>query len=198
MSEIVFKLTDENRQTGHGWKVTTWRKGFRPPVLTGEGGLCSTAYYHGYDHPLLAILHNAAHANFHNPRMYRLEVDVVYRLDSQMKIGFTSGVVLDEIKCPEVSLNQRVRYALGIACLDYQDESFKAFADRWISSEDHTLTAAEAKAAWAAWAAVRAAEAAETNMPTPRRNRIDLIRIAEWAMTDEPLSVLLGEEQADD
>ena len=90
---IVYKLTSQQRLTHGGMK---WpRKGFRPPRLTGEGGLCSPGWYHAYEHPLLAVLHNPIHGDIQNPRCFSIEVaaDDIGRLDGQMKLGFKTGVM---------------------------------------------------------------------------------------------------------
>lgn len=216
---MLVKLMDQNRQTGHRYTVTTWRKGFRPPRLSGQGDLCSPGYYHAYEHILLAVLHNPIHADFINPRAYKIECDPedIYRLDGQMKVGFTTGLTLSEVAVPEIALEQRVRYAIGIACAVYPDNNYRLWADRWMDGTDQS-----ARAAWAAWAATwgtaraaawaaKAAEAAtwaawaargvaETTAKaaawvaegSPNTN-IDLLPIAHWAMTDEPLSTLFGE-----
>ena len=63
----------------------------------------------------------------------------------------------------------------------------------WAAQAAWTTAKVACEADWsaedAAWAVARAATFA-----TVARKDLDLIRIAEWAMTDEPLSELLGEE----
>lgn len=187
---ILVKLMDQNRQTGHRYKLTTWRKGFRPPRLSGRGDLCSPGFYHAYDHILLAVLHNPIHADFINPRAYEIECvpEDVYRLDGQMKVGFTAGQTLSEIAVPEIALEQRLRYAIGIACAVYPDHNYRSWAAGWIDGTDRSTKAARAAAWTAAWAAAWA-------WATEGLSNIDLLHIAKWAMTDDPLSALLGESE---
>jgi hypothetical protein len=219
MSEnvILYKLTDQNHQTGHRHVLTTWRKGFRPPRLSGEGPLCGSGWHHAYDHSLLAVLHNPIHADFEDPRCYKIKVheDDIGRHDGQMKVGFAAGETLEEIDLPKVTTEQQVRYAIGIAVTVYPHDEYLQWATGWIDGTDRTGESASrvaraawaAKAEWAARAAERAAEAAEraaraaeaaeewaaaqaANAANAARN-IDLLRIAEWAVTDEGLDALL-------
>ena len=153
---ILYKLTDQNRQTGHGHTVTTWRKGFRPSRLSGEGLLCGSGWYHAYDTPLLAVLHNSIHAGFLNPRCCTVEVveQDTGRLDGQIKVGFTTGLVTSWIALPEVTLDQRVRYAILCSLkASYLEPAYLQWAVAWWDGTDKSVAAAES-AAWAAeWAA---------------------------------------------
>jgi len=226
---IIYKLTRQDRTTRDGFKYPP--KGSRLPELSGKGGLCSDSFYHGYAHPLLAILHAPIHVEPDYTKMIEIEVPEVCAPD-QTKLGFTTGIVGKVVPPPKVTNEQRKRYAIGCACSVYKDGSFRKWADDWISGKDRSRGAARiaALATWdiekgiirnaarnaigdardfalAAWDAARAArttaKAAEAirtvawdvarpaMFATFAKKDLDLIRIAEWAMTDEPLSELL-------
>ena len=147
---IIYKLTDKKRQTGHGHVVTTWEKGFTPPRLSGEGPLCSGGWYHGYDSPPLAVLHNPIHAAFPKPRCCSIEVveEDIGRLDGQMKIGFRTGKVTGWIKLPEITSEQRVRYAiLCVLSTGYRDAEYIRWARDWWANIDRSAESAESAAA---------------------------------------------------
>ena len=158
----LYKLTDAKRRTGHSHHLTTWRKGFQPPRLSGEGGLCGSGWYHAYDSPLLAVLHNPIHANFIHPRCCVLDVDEadIGRLDRQMKVGYTACTVEQWIKLPKVTTEQRIRYALLCALsAGYRGPRYIAWICKWWSNEDRSKMAAAA--AYADAAAAAAADAAD-------------------------------------
>ena len=173
--------------------------------------------------PLLAVLHAPLHVDSDYTKMIEIEVSEVYA-PNQMKLGFTTGVVGKDVPLPKITLEQKLRYAIGSACSVCEEKPFRKWADNWISGKDRTKATAwaTARAAWAigvaeaaeAAEAIGAAEAAETyetseaawvawavravaraaTFATAARKDLDLIRIAEWAVTDEPLSELLEEE----
>jgi len=57
--KYIYKLTDQDMQTWKGfqWELNKWYE------TSGEGPLCSEGWLHGYEDPLLAMLHNHIHAN---------------------------------------------------------------------------------------------------------------------------------------
>jgi len=207
---IVYKLIRQDRTTRYGFKYPP--KGERLPELSGRGDLCSDGFYHGYAHPLLAVLHAPLHVEADYTKMIEIEVPEVYAPD-QMKLGFTTGVVGKVIPLPKVTDEQKIRYAIGSACSICQKKSFREWADNWISGKDRSRRAVKAakltvssdawddKAAFWVIKAIMTAEnawfakfivgAARAAVWAAWGN-LDLIRIAEWAVTNEPLSELLG------
>jgi len=157
---ILYKLTDENGMTGRGYVLTNWHPGVTPEQLSGEGGLCGCGWYHAYEDPLIAVLHNPIHANFSKPRCFRVRVRKkdVYAPD-QMKCGFRTGRTLREIALPEVTTEQRVRYAIGCASIGCHDGAWIKWASSWLRDIDRSADAARA-AAYATYAANAANAAA--------------------------------------
>ena len=203
---ILYKLTNANSESGlPPAKPTTWSKGFHPPRLDGYGPLCTRHWYHAYSSPLLAVLLDPIHGDFgEGRRCYRVKVNEadVGDLDSGLKFGFKTGLVLDEVPLPEVTLVQKI--AFGILCSLESPQPGKYFywAPDWLSGKNRSCESAEAvreSAARTAWAMVdatraeavavaaeeeSAADAAEAAAEAAEKTgkRLDLQALAEKAM----------------
>jgi hypothetical protein len=164
MPLIVYKLTDENKQTyggfpgPEGWEIGKTYK------TSGKGELCGPGFLHAYHHPLLAVLHNRIHADYDSPRLFLARAAGKILCDGQMKLGSSRLTLLEEMELPLINMTQRVAYGIiatqkviGDAC-----PAWSQWAEEWLSGKDRSAEAAE-EAAWAAreaWAAARAARAA--------------------------------------
>ncbi|MDD5220897.1 MAG: hypothetical protein PHV11_10045, partial [Candidatus Bipolaricaulis sp.] len=153
-----YKLTDQDKKT-HG--DTEWGEHVTHKA-TGKGKeLCTEDVIHVYDHPLKAAMFNPIHAYISNPKLWECRVRRVVAND-KLKVGVKICTTIKEISLPEITTNQRVRFAILCALKAYPEPSFVEWANNWLSGKDRSQ-AAEA-AAWAAeaaaWAAAGAAEAA--------------------------------------
>lgn len=205
----VYKLTDENGCTKNN---TKWGENVTH-VATGNPSqwLCSDAFIHAYEHPLLAVLHAPAHGECKDyTRLWECEGHGYIERECQMKCGFRSLTTLKEIEIPKVTSEQHIAYGILCALEVYEDDDFKRWGKAWLSGEDRskesaTLAAEVAKreaaraaawaAAWAAWSACAeewseewsaeraAARAAED--ATYACESLDLITLAEKAMEVE-------------
>ena len=175
-----YKLTNQDMQTHNGfkWKIGKWYK------TSGEGELCSEGWLHCYCDPNLAILHNPIHADISDPMLFEVDVRGECKTDKQMKEGWTEMRLVKAIPIPEITTEQRIKYAILCATEIYQDEDFMEWALLWWSGVDRSADAA--RAAWAAvWAATRAvvwAAAAEAAVWTAN---VDLAALAEIAISDK-------------
>jgi len=139
-----YKLTDQKMQTreGYQWEMGVWHE------ATGDisKGLCSDAWLHCCDSPLLAILHNPICGNIPNPRLFEVEVDGESKDDRGIKCGHRRMKIVREIPIPEISTVQLVAY--GILCVKaaFCFEKWNIWADKWLSNEDRTPAAAYAAA----------------------------------------------------
>src|SRR5262245_43735323 len=104
----AYKLTRQNLTTygGFQWEIGKTYK------TSGEDDLCSGGWLHFYEHPLLAVFHNPIHANYSNPRLFEAKIGQKIKKDCQLKAGTTSLTLLNEIPIPEVTTEQRIRYAI--------------------------------------------------------------------------------------
>ena len=179
----LYKLTDANARTRND---TQWGENITH-VATGDvaQGLCSDAYIHAYEHPLIAVMMNPVHGNFSNPRMYECEGEIAAR-DGQLKYGCRTLTTIREIPLPIVTVTQKVAFALLCVIDVCSEPSFVAWANDWLTGKERSAAAAWAAeaaaeaeaaeaAAWAGWAAAWAARAAE-------EKPIDFVSLAEKAM----------------
>lgn len=155
---LLYKLTDEHGRTYGG---TQWGPGITHRA-TGRAGqdLCSDGWIHAHENPLLAVLLNPIHTNFAQPRLWEARGKIGKR-DGQMKCGCRALTTVREIALPEITTEQRVRFAVGCS-RQYNDTSWHKWAEDWLSGKDRTAAAAESAAESAAGAAAKAAWAAES------------------------------------
>ncbi len=140
-----YKLTDANMQT---YNHTQWEIGTKR-TASGCGELCGPGWLHVYTDPRLAVLLNPIHAYFgEGMRLFECECDGLSKTDRGLKEGWQSVTLTREIPLPAITIEQRVEFAIRCALEVYNDSSFVAWANNWISGKDRSA------------AAVRAAEAA--------------------------------------
>ena len=160
--KIVYKLTTQDMKTRKGcsnevtWVPGKWVKATGPLM----SGLCSCAYVHYYDHPLLAILLNPIHANIKNPRLWEAEIAGRTISDRGLKSGARKLRLLRELEVPTITTEQRIRFAIRCVMGVYQEPSWTRWATNWLSKKDRSPQAAATAARAAARAASYAADAA--------------------------------------
>ena len=200
MRQRYYKLTDQKMQTHNGfqWKLGEWQE------AKGDVNqdLCSNAWLHCYDSPLLAVLHNPIHANIKNPRLFEVEIDGETKNDSGMKRGFRKMRLVKEIDAPKISDVQRIAYGILCAKKVYKAKNWNKWADNWLNNIDRSKKVAAAYVADAAYVAAYAdaayvaayaaaayvadtyvADAAYVAAYAAAYATIDLIELAEKAMT---------------
>jgi hypothetical protein len=132
---------------------------------------------------LLAGLLNPIHANISNPRLWECEGEIGKR-DGQLKCGCHTLTTVREISISAITMEQYVRFAIGCTWMSASAE-WRTWASGWLTGIDRTAEAAYA-ANTVAYVAYVVAAVAEANA----REGIDLAKIAEWAITDAPISTL--------
>ena len=165
-----YKLTDQNMQAYNScqWEIGVWKEATGNPLQD----LCSDAWLHCYDSPLVAILHNPVHVDIGNPRLFEVEVAGETKNDNGMKRGFRRMRLVKELSTPVITTIQRAAYGILCAKQVCTDPGFAIWADRWLSGEN--------RAAWAAWAAAETARAA-----AEISNTVDFVKLANTAMEVE-------------
>ena len=205
----LFKLTDENGRTREN---TQWGKGVTHRATGSGTELCSDGVIHAYEHPLLAAILNPIHANFPDPLLWEARGRVSKR-EGQLKYGCKTLTTVRQVPLPQITTEQRIRFAIGCAWQVYDDPAWRSWATGWLTGKDRSeRAAAEARAAEAR-AALRAAEAARAAAAAEKARAraaaawvaeaarveaatdLDLIVIAEWAMTDKPIEDLELEKE---
>jgi hypothetical protein len=200
----LYKLTDRNGRTHNN---TQWGEGITHSG-TGEGELCGSGWIHAYTDPALAVLLNSNHANFKSPRLWVAEGDVV-KNDHGLKVGCRTLTTLYEIPLPDITAEQRVRFAILCARSVYhKNDDWTAWADAWLRGDNRDGAVAveaaraarvAARAAWAAWAAwaaeveveaaaekaawaaARAAESEDIDLITIAAEACEVVEAASWA-----------------
>ena len=147
----LYKLTDINCRT-HGGML--WEVG-KTNYATGKGTkLCTADVLHAYTDPLLAVLFNPLHADFENPRIFRITGDIV-AMDN-MKVGSKWQRVEYETDLPKPTIEVRITFAILCGLEVYQDSNWRMWAWNWLDGSNR----ADYAAAYAAKAAAYAADAA--------------------------------------
>jgi hypothetical protein len=209
----LWKLTNADGRT---YGDTLWGEGVKH-VATGDPNqpLCSDGWIHAYEHPLIALFLNPIHGNFRDPVLWEASGEPGLR-DGALKLGCHELTTVRRVEFAPLTIEQRVRFAIGCALVGNRAKRFAGWARKWLSNEDRSAEAAGAAGAWAAadaaWAAAAAARAAADGAAEERAAAawaeaaagaaagaaaveaaaaaaaaaavFDLIKIAEWAITD--------------
>jgi len=138
-NKIVYKLTDENGRTYNG---TQWGPGISHSG-TGDGELCGPGFIHYYDDALLAVLLNPIHADFKNPRLWESKPSGKTKQDNGLKSGSRTLKTIREIPLPVVTTEVRIAFAIYCALECSVSDSFRVWAERWLSGEDRSVGSAE-------------------------------------------------------
>lgn len=196
----LYKLTDKNYLTRAGeLNETKWGEGVTHKA-TGEGTkLCTSDVIHAYTSPLLAVLMNPVHADIKDPILWEAEGEIIAAASD--KVGVKELTTIRIIPLPKITQTQKIAFGILAALEVYEEESFKLWAENWLSGRDRSSEsarkvelAAQAAAVWtkaadaamwaaaarAAWAAVAAHVAADAAI---QGTHLDLQMIAEKAMS---------------
>jgi hypothetical protein len=161
----LYKLTDQDGYTRRGeCNETLWGDGVSH-TATGSGTkLCSAEVIHAYRSPEEAVFYNPIHADISAPIGWESRGVVV--ADDGTKVGVKTMTALRRIELPTITTETRIRIGIRCAMLVYRNPDWTKWAERWLSGEDRSLSAAayaaaaDAASAFAAYAAARAADAA--------------------------------------
>lgn len=133
----LYKLTDTDHCTFGGCQ---WGPGV---THTTPGGrmLCTAAWLHAYRDPYLAVLMDPVHGGYGKSAVM-WEAEGVIGADDGTEVGCTRLTTVRTIPKPTVTTEQRVRFAILAARGVCDDPAWRAWADRWLSSEDRTRKSA--------------------------------------------------------
>lgn len=158
---IGYKLVDQNGYTRRDESGEThWAAGATvSPVGKGDDP-CGPGVLHYYKSDLLAALLNPVHANIANPRLLVVEHNGPEYTDGTKCWTTAACRVVLEIALPELSVEQRVYWAILCAREACDDPKWIVWADGWLSGADRSESSAWAAGGVAAWAAEEAVRAA--------------------------------------
>ena len=135
--KIAYKLIDSEMRTCYEfqWELGKWYE------TTGEGVLCSPGWFHFYNDPLVGLFLNPTHANIKNPRLFRTEVEGKFLDDNGLKCGYSRAKLVEELPVPQISLVQRIRFAILCTKEVYKGKEWNKWANNWLSGKDRTINA---------------------------------------------------------
>jgi hypothetical protein len=186
-----YKLTDQNLRTHNGFQ---WEIGKEVTTDGKSDGLCNEHWLHYYHHPLLAVLLNPIHADISNPCLFEVKALGRHLDDRILKGGCTKMTLVKEIPLPEITLNQKIAFAILCSLEVYKEKKYVKWVENWLNGKDRTYAAARAAAAvaaaaaaaYAAYAAANAAHAAaraaNAAAAAAAAAHINLIKLAKQAM----------------
>ena len=153
---IVYKLTDVKHQT---YNRLQWGENITNRVeIPSRTKLCSKDLIHYYHDPLVAMFVNPIHGDYQPAVLWEAQTDCD-RAGDGLKFGSWELTTKHILPIPQISTEQRVRFALYIVLHTYDNPAYTKWAWGWLKGEDRSEAAARtARAAWAAWAAAWAAE----------------------------------------
>lgn len=143
---VKYKLVDTEGYTRRGETgETLWLDGLEK-VAFGKGTvLCTADVIHYYDHPLLSVLFNPAHANIQNPRLIEIEIDKSVAHDG-LKGGCKKAKYLREIVLPVITMEKRIIFAIEMSSKYYIEyyieDTYKKWAENWLSGKDRSVAMA--------------------------------------------------------
>src|SRR3990167_10269807 len=187
-----YKLTDIKMKTQND---TLWGEGIEHTVTEEVNELCSGGVIHAYRSPLMAAMFNPIHAAIKNPLLWECETSEPVA-DDGLKIGIKTCKTLKQIPLPEISTSARVRVAILCALKMYNEPSYTAWAEDWLSGKDRSESAAARATKWAAESAAESAARAAAWATKWAAESAAARAIKSAASTDQKIDFLALIEQA--
>ncbi len=152
---MKYKLTDSEGYTRRGMKnETLWGENVTH-TATGKGtDLYTNGVIHYYNSPEEATIYNPIHAKITNPICWKSRGRKV-TFDG-VKGGCKTMTTIRLVALPGITMAQRVEIAIRCAQLIYPDPGFNNWAEKWLSGEDRSHSAARVACAVADAAALEA------------------------------------------
>ena len=138
----LYKLTNQENET---FNQTKWGENVSHET-DGTGGLCGSGWLHAYTHPLLAVMLNPIHGNFINPKLWECEGEIGLN-DRGLKVGCKKLTTTKEIPLPNITLEQKVRFAILCGKQTCRNKKWNEWADKWLNGKDRRKKAAANAAA---------------------------------------------------
>ena len=131
----VYKLTNPDYMTHNN---TLWGENVTHET-SGIGDLCSAGWLHYYYHPILANLLNPIHAQIRQPILWEAEAEGRHRDDHGLKGGCTKLTTIKQIPLPQISLEERVEFAIRCARTLHCSDAWISWSDKWLSGEERNM-----------------------------------------------------------
>ena len=133
-----YKLTSPHSTTRNGM---IWGENITHTATGTDPNLCSDGWIHFYMDIHLAVIMNPAHGNFSTPILWEAEASGEI-LHEPLKSGSKTLTTIRQIPLPEISLIQRIAFAIYCTKEVYKNNQWNNWADKWLSGEDRSKESA--------------------------------------------------------
>lgn len=132
----AYKLTRQDCRSANN---TLWGENITHEIAETkkDANLCTDSWLHFYVDPLLAMLFNPIHANIEEPFLWEAKAEGKI-LHEPLKSGCKKLTTIKQIPIPEISITQRVAFAILCAKKVYGNPDFVAWADNWLNGKNRT------------------------------------------------------------
>jgi len=140
---IAYKLTNEHDQT---YNKCRWGENVTHET-DGKDDLCTSGWIHYYRNKHLAVLFNPMHGSYNkNMHMWTGIAIGKFKHDRRLKSGCTHFTTIKQIEVPQVTTEQRIKFAILCALEVYKEKPFVEWANNWLTNKDRAVDAAHAAA----------------------------------------------------
>lgn len=140
---MKIKITDKDMKTHKGCQ---WVIGEKKTIKKEGNTLCSDEVFHFYDSPKLAVLLNPEHGNYDAKTMRLWEIEGDEVAHDGLKGGSKWQILKKEIPIPNITLEQKVEFAIQCAKLVNSDKEWNKWGQDWLDGKDRSASAAESAA----------------------------------------------------
>jgi len=139
---VLYKLTSPLNMSGHNKIPTYWGENVTHELpIQSQYELCSKDVLHAYRSPSLAMIMDCIHGNYLPfAHLWECEGDVV--ADDGTKVGCTKLTTINKIIIPELSIDQKVIFAIKCAMHVYNEEKWTSWALAWLDGTNINIDAA--------------------------------------------------------
>jgi len=130
---ILYKMTNENGQTKN---YTQWGQNIEH-IVTGQ---LDKVDLNAFTDPLLAVLLSPIYCNFKRPQLW--EAEGYIEKENVLHVECTRLKTICQIELPQVTIEQRIRFAILCIKEVYLNVEWNNWADKWLSGENRTSATA--------------------------------------------------------
>lgn len=136
---IRYKLTDQQMCTHDDtqWKLGI-KKSIPKEIQNINYPLCTSHWLHCYSNPYLALIFNNIHAMISNPRLFKVKVSGLNRLDRGLKEGWTNMTLIEELELPVLTVTQIKAFIIIYSLEIINTPFYKTWGLNWLSNLDRT------------------------------------------------------------
>jgi hypothetical protein len=130
---ILYKITNENGQTKN---YTQWGQN----IEHRANGQLAKIDLNAFTDPLLAVLLSPIYCNFKRPQLWEAEGDI--EKENALHVECTRLKTIRQIELPQITAEQRIRFAILLIKEVYINIEWNNWADKWLRGENQNNMAA--------------------------------------------------------